>query len=122
MTLLSTYLEAWGRGDVDGVLATLADGCVVVDQDGALLRGREHVASVMWQWLDDGWVVHRLEVSDETSDQDVLTAQWTAEVTWHGVRATVEGRSVAHVRDGAISYLRGYTREPLGDWDGTWQP
>jgi hypothetical protein len=38
------------------------------------------------------------------------------------VEAQIEGRSVARLRDGVITYLREYaTSGPLDDWDTTWR-
>ncbi|WP_304605053.1 nuclear transport factor 2 family protein [Actinotalea lenta] len=122
MNPLRAYLESWHRQDIDGACEVLDDGCVVVDSHGTVLRGPAAVAEWMSAWVSAGGVVHDLAVTEETEGDGVVTAQWVLQVTWQGVEATVEGRSVAHVREDRITYLRDYaTTGPLGDWDGTWQ-
>lgn len=123
MTTLHAYLESWRRRDPAAARALLDEGCVVVEAQGTVLRGPDAVADQMAAWFAAGGVVHAWQVTDETTAGDVLTAQWVLDCTWQGVRARIEGRTVAHLRDGRISYLRDYaTAGPLGDWDGTWQP
>ncbi len=121
MNPLHAYLDAWRRHDTVAAAGALTEACVVVNVHGAMLRGRDAVTTWMTSWLADGGVVHEWQVTDELVADGVITAQWRADVTWQGARVQIEGRTVAHLRDGAISYLRDYTTgDPLGDWDGTW--
>lgn len=122
MNPLRAYLDAWLCRDVSAARAVLDDGCVVVDSHGVVLRGADAVVDWLRGWIRAGGVVHAVDIAEESESNGVITAQWALEVTWQGVRAQVEGRSVAHVRDGLITYLREYTTTgPLGDWDGTWK-
>jgi ketosteroid isomerase-like protein len=119
---LHGYLEAWRLADPSAVRDVLDDGCVVVDYQGAVLRGPDAVARSMAAWFGAGGVVHAWRVTEETGAEDVLTAQWVLTCTWQGVEAQIEGRSVARLRDGVITYLREYaTSGPLDDWDTTWR-
>jgi ketosteroid isomerase-like protein len=119
---LLAYVDAWRRHDVDGVLAVLDEQCVVVEPQGAVMRGHEGVAQWLRGWLSAGGVVHEWTLTDVTVGEDVVTATWLLSCTWQGIEAEIVGRTVAHVRGGRITYLREYVESgPLGDWDGTWQ-
>ncbi|MCV2394070.1 nuclear transport factor 2 family protein [Actinotalea sp. M2MS4P-6] len=121
MNALHVYLDGWRRNDVAAAVGVLTEACVLVDSSGTVLRGRDAVAEWMSGWFAGGGVVHDWQITDESVADGVITAQWVVHATIQGVEARVEGRTVAHLRDGAISYLRDYTTStPLGDWDGTW--
>ncbi len=121
MNPLRAYFDGWRRHDAVAAAAVLSEGCVLVDSSGTVLRGRDAVREWMAGWFAGGGVVHEWQITDESVAGGVITAQWVVQATVQGVEARVEGRTVAHLRDGAISYLRDYaTATPLGDWDGTW--
>ena len=121
MNPLLTFLDAWRRYDLASVRSVLGEACVMIEAQGTMLRGRDAVEQWITDWFDRGGVVHDWQITDQTEAEDVLTAQWVVNVTWQGMKARIDGRTVAHLKDGAITYLRDYTTStPLGDWDGTW--
>jgi ketosteroid isomerase-like protein len=119
---LRDYIEAWERHDVAGVLATLAEDCVVVEGHGPVYRGRGRVEQWMRTWFGEGGSVDAWEITSEAAAGDTLTAEWTFSCTWQGQSHTFDGATVARLRGESIACLREYaTTAPLYDWTGTWR-
>jgi ketosteroid isomerase-like protein len=122
---LLSYIEAWREHDVAGVLATLAEDCVVVESHGPVYRGHERVAWWMREWFREGGSVDAWEVTSQAAAGEVLVIEWSFSCTWKGVSHTFEGATVARLRDGTdgkIAYLREYaTTAPLYDGAGVWR-
>lgn len=121
LTPLERYVDGWRRGDADGVVAPLDEACVMVEPQGTVLRGRAAVRAWVGTWLTTGRV-ESWTMTEVSQSAGVITAKWDVVCQWQGARVELAGRTVAHVRDGRITYLREYASTgPLGDWDGTWR-
>ena len=122
MYQLTDYIDAWRRHDVAGVLATLADDCVIIECYGPVYRGKRRVEQWMRAWFDAGGSVDDWQITAQAAAGDVLIAEWLFSCTWRGKAATFEGASVARLNGERIAYLREYaTTAPLYDWTGTWR-
>lgn len=121
MTLIERYVAGWRAHDAAAILATLTPECVVIESFGPVYRGHDWVARWVATWLaEDGrvidWSIHALH-----SLGDAETAEWVFHYTWRGEEKSFKGATIAHLRDGKISYLREYaTTAALYDWQGEW--
>jgi ketosteroid isomerase-like protein len=119
---LRSYIEAWTRHDVAGVLATLTHDCVVTESYGPVYRGHDCVEQWMHKWFGEGGSVDAWRITSEATAGDVLVTEWIFSCTWQGVAHTFEGATIARLRGEKIAYLREYaTTAPLYDWTGTWR-
>src|SRR4029453_4264991 len=122
MNVLLEYIDAWRRHDVNGVLATLTDGCGIVESYGPVYRGREGVEQWMRAWLGAGGSVDSWEVTWHGGTIDFLVAEWRFGSTWKGNSEAFAGASIAKLNGQKIAYLREYsTTAPLYDWAGSWR-
>lgn len=122
MTLLTSYIKAWASHDIEGVLATLADDCVVTESYGPVYRGRDRVGEWMRAWLAEGGIVRSWTVNRDLSHERVLVAEWTFSCIWHGSPATFDGVTIAIADGDRLQELREYaTTAELYEWSGTWR-
>jgi ketosteroid isomerase-like protein len=122
VTQLHTYIDAWRRHDVDAVLSTLTDDCVVIEAYGPVYRGRPRVKQWMHAWFAAGGRVDAWDITTHAASGEFLMAEWSFECTWRGQAGQFEGSSIARLHDDRIAYLREYaTTAPLYDWTGTWR-
>jgi len=61
MNALVSYIDAWRRRDIKGVLDTLADDCVIIECYGPVYRGRPRVEQWMRAWFGAGGSVDSWE-------------------------------------------------------------
>jgi ketosteroid isomerase-like protein len=119
---LRNYIQAWTRHDIAGVLATLAEDCVVIESYGPVYRGHERVGRWMRAWFAAGGSVDAWDITSEASAGDVLATEWVFTCTWKGESHTFEGATIARLTGERIGYLREYaTTAPLYDWAGEWR-
>ena len=122
MNALLEYIDAWRGHDIDGVLGTLSDDCVIIECYGPTYRGRERVEQWMRAWFSSGGSVDAWEVTWNAGSSDFLVAEWRFTSTWQGDSETFEGASVARLKGQKIAYLREYsTTAALYDWTGAWR-
>ena len=119
MNALLEYIDAWRRHDVEGVLRTLADDCVITECYGPVYHGRDRVEQWMRAWLTAGGSVDSWEVTWHAGTSDFHVAEWRFGSTWQGDSETFEGASLARLNGEKITYLREYaTTAPRYDWTG----
>jgi ketosteroid isomerase-like protein len=119
---LLTYIDAWERHDISGVLGTLTPDCVVIESYGPVYRGVDRVEEWMRAWFAAGGVVRRWNVTDHAVLGDLVVAEWTFACVWKGEDCLFDGATVARLSGGRIRHLREYaTTAPLYDWTGTWR-
>jgi hypothetical protein len=122
MNALLEYIDGWRRHDLDVVLGTLDDGCVIIESYGPVYRSRERVEQWMRAWFGAGGSIDSWEVTWHGGTSDFLVAEWRFGSTWKGDSETFNGASVARLNGQKIVYLREYsTTAPLYDWTGTWR-
>lgn len=122
VTRLHAYIDAWRRHDIDGVLATLTDDCVVIESYGPVYRGRRRVEHWMHTWFEAGGRVDAWDIRAHAAAGEVQMAEWSFECTWAGQAGRFEGSSIARLQGDRIAYLREYaTTASLYDWTGTWR-
>ncbi len=111
----SDYDEAWGRGDVDGMLRCLTDDVVLVSPRGDVARGSGEVRALFEQ-LFAGWArgsSHRSTVLRvDLLTEDVAVLDGTARLSGLGPQAPGVGS------DGTM--VHGYT-DVLLRRDGRWR-
>jgi ketosteroid isomerase-like protein len=121
VNVLDRYIDAWRRHDVDGVLATLTDDCVIIEAPGPVYRGRDRIRQWMRAWLRVG-SVDAWHVTLQVTAGDILVAEWQFSCTWQGDPASFDGVTVARTRGDRIRHLREYaTTAPLYEWTGFWR-
>jgi ketosteroid isomerase-like protein len=122
MNQLGAYIDAWRSHDVAGVLATLAEDCVITESYGPVYRGHRRVEQWMRAWFAAGGSVDGWEITSHLAAGEALIAEWIFSCTWQGKAATFEGATIARLAGEKIAYLREYaTSAPLYDWTGTWR-
>ncbi|MEG3159376.1 nuclear transport factor 2 family protein [Sphingomonas sp. LB2R24] len=122
MTPLEQYIDGWRAHDVAAILSALTPDCVVTESFGPIYRGHERVAFWVSKWIaEDGRVIN-WTVHDIRSFPEVEIAEWTFHYTWRGKERSFDGGTIAHLREGKLSYLREYaTTAVLYDWRGEWR-
>jgi ketosteroid isomerase-like protein len=121
MNQLATYIDAWRRHDIPGVLSTLADDCTVIESYGPVYRGKDRVEQWMRTWFGRGWTVDAWTITSSAAAGDTLVAEWAFTCT-AGDTASFDGCTVARLESGLIVYLREYaTTAGLYDWTDTWR-
>jgi ketosteroid isomerase-like protein len=119
---LLEYIDGWRRHDIDAVLRTLADDCVITECYGPVYRGREVVDQWMRAWFGGGGSVDSWEVTWHGGTSEFVVAEWRFGSTWQGDSETFDGASVARLNGQKIAYLREYaTTAPLYSWAGAWR-
>jgi uncharacterized protein (TIGR03086 family) len=105
--------EAFGRGDVAAIMATLSEDCVFESTsppDGERVQGADAVRAV-WAGMFDGTSGARFEEEDlfVVGDRGVLTWRysWTGA---DGAEGHVRGVDVLRMRDGKVCEKRSYVK------------
>ena len=106
------YVQGWKEQNGAKVLSTLHPDCVLIESDGAIIRGAKaiirslerRIAGEYGPWKIDRWDINTLAASGE-----LCFLEWTFEG-----RHSFEGASVVRFKDAKIIHLREYrTTQPL---------
>ena len=110
--IVRDYVDGWKEYNSAKLRDTLDQGCVLVESDGAIIRGAEtivrqlekRVAGEHGPWQISQWEITSLAVTDEA-----CFLEWTFDG-----RRSFEGASLVRFNEGKISYVREYrTTGPL---------
>jgi ketosteroid isomerase-like protein len=119
MTLIEKYIAGWRAHDLDAILETLTDDCVVTESFGPVYHGHQWIKAWVATWLSEGGQVLEWTIRDIQSFGDIEIAEWTFHYKWRGEEKTFDGATVAKLNGGKLSYLREYaTTADLYDWQG----
>jgi hypothetical protein len=121
-SLIEQYVEGWKRAQIDTVLDTLAEDCVVTESYGPIYRGREKVRLWLEKWLGEGNRVLQWDIHSLVIEQDSAAFEWAFKCLWHGSESYFEGASVVQFKHNKIWSLREYatTAQPY-EWEGIWK-
>ncbi len=119
MTLIEKYIAGWRAHDLDAILETLTDDCVVIESFGPVYHGHQWIKAWVATWLSQGGQVLEWTMRDIQSFGDIEIAEWTFHYKWRGEENTFDGATVAKLNGGKLSYLREYaTTADLYHWQG----
>jgi ketosteroid isomerase-like protein len=110
MRVIEAFNEAFGRGDVDGVMALMTDDCLFENTypppDGERHRGQTDVRA-FWRKFFTETPAPRFETEDAFALGDRAVVRWI--FNWDG--GHIRGVDVFKVRDGKVaeklSYVKG---------------
>jgi ketosteroid isomerase-like protein len=133
--LFEAYFEGWKKNDLNLILSTLADDCIISESHGPTYHGLDHVRQWIENWFSEGSTVDRWDITSilitdslalNTPDEDgvegsdpVMAAagEWIFECTVNGEPYRIEGITLMEFKQGKIAILREYRRtQPLFDW------
>jgi ketosteroid isomerase-like protein len=120
--LIRSYVEGWREGNIDKILGTVAQDCVVIESHGPTYHGADQIARWVDTWFGAGgevllWEIRSLEVLGESG-----FFEWSFACKWLGKRYDFDGASVVRFRDEKIASIREYaTTAPLYNWEGVWR-
>ncbi|MFT6292718.1 MAG: hypothetical protein ACJAR2_003337 [Ilumatobacter sp.] len=119
---LESYIAAWHRHDVAGIVGSVTESCRVVECYGPVYVGRSRVEQWERAWFAAGGVVHDWVITDLFGADDREAAEWSFEYTWKGSRSRFQGCSVATIHARETDVLHEY-RGALDtyEWHGTWR-
>ena len=116
LKLLDTFVAAWNRHDVDGLMACMTDDCVFDAFAGTEVAGTHHVgreavrrayAAVFETFPDARWNNSRHFVAG-----DRAVSEWTFTGTPRdGAKVEVNGCDVLTLRDGRIAVKNAYRKQ-----------
>jgi ketosteroid isomerase-like protein len=106
--LITSYVEGWRAGDVDRVLGTLTDDCVVIESHGPTYRGVDQVRRWMESWFRDGGAIPRWDITSMVYADGTATFEWEFTCTGSWGEAGFDGATVARFRGERIAHLREY--------------
>lgn len=114
LAVVSRFTEAFGRGDVDAVMARMTDDCVFENTypppDGERFVGQQAVRA-FWQQFFASTAAPRFETEEVFTAGDRVVSRWR--FTWGGPDSGghVRGTDLFRVRDGKVaeklSYVKG---------------
>jgi ketosteroid isomerase-like protein len=120
--LIKQYVEGWKAAQIDDVLNTLAEDCVVTESYGPIYRGRDKVRVWIEKWLGEDNRVLQWDIHSFVHGQDSAAFEWSFKCLWHGSEFNFEGASVVQFKNGKIWYMREYaTTAQLYEWEGIWK-
>ncbi|MEM7344019.1 MAG: nuclear transport factor 2 family protein [Chloroflexota bacterium] len=114
-TILTDFAEAWGRADVDALMALMTDDCIyaasVGPEPGTTYRGREEVRRGFTEIL-------AFEAGGEArsgqvwfADDDYAFAEWSYdEVAKDGTITDIQGIDIFHFVDGKLRLKDAYRK------------
>ncbi len=111
--LLRAYAAGWLAGDVDAVLATVAEDVVILESHGPRYEGAAALRSWLDSWVSGGDRVHRWEITRlvESPDGSEAAAEWDFSCTAGGVVYDILGATVATARDERLTTITEYARQ-----------
>ncbi|MFN2581822.1 MAG: nuclear transport factor 2 family protein [Candidatus Dormibacteria bacterium] len=107
------FNEAFGRGDVDAVMALMTDDCVFENTspspDGERCAGQQAVRAFWDQFFSTTDNPH-FEAEDEFGAGDRVTVRWR--FTWgsDGTAGHVRGVDIFRIRDGKVAEKLAYVK------------
>jgi ketosteroid isomerase-like protein len=112
LDVVRRFNEAFGHGDVDGVMALMTDDCVFENTspspDGERYEGREAVRR-FWVEFFTGTDTPRFETEEIFAADDRVVCRWR--FTWGDPPAGhVRGVDVFRVRDGKVAEKLAYVK------------
>jgi|SRR5581483_4592180 len=114
----ANYVAGWKEGNEQKILASLTNGCIVIESHGPVYRGKAAVAEWIEHWfLGKGkvkqWdITHYYQANNQTA-----ACEWIFEYSYQGKSNVIEGMSSIKFSGGKIKYIREYrTSKPLFEW------
>ncbi|KIL36378.1 hypothetical protein SD70_31660 [Gordoniibacillus kamchatkensis] len=121
-TLLEQYVAGWKAAEIETVLSTLREDCIITECYGPIYRGRDKVQLWMEKWFGEGNRVLQWDIHSIVLGQDSAAFEWGFKCLWHGNESFFEGATIVRFRDARIQSLREYaTTAQLYEWNGMWR-
>ena len=119
LKLFEQYAQGWKDNDIEKIVASLADDCVITESHGPTYRGIEQVKKWFDFWLQEKGRVSRWDVVSfyflEKENAAFLESNFACNV--RGKDYVLPGISVVKYKEGKIVFLHEYrmTKEPY-EW------
>lgn len=105
---VSSYVEGWKAGDIERVLGTLTEDCVVIESHGPTYLGVDRIRRWMESWFRDGGAIPRWDITWLMYAHGTATFEWAFTCTGSWGEASFDGATVVRFRGDRIAHLREY--------------
>lgn len=117
--VIERYVDGWKNNNPDLILGSLTHDCVVIESHGPVYRGKEKVRAWVEQWIAEGSTVDDWSIASFYEIGDTVFFEWSFECTVEEKKHSIEGITVAKIKNDLIHSLREYrTAKPLYNWIG----
>lgn len=108
--LVDTYVNGWHENNIDQILATLSNDCVVIESHGTTYRGKKQVQHWFEEWLKQNGRVLKWDILSfyETSPGSAVFFEWDFTCKVMGKTHHLPGVSLVRFRGNKINFIHEY--------------
>lgn len=115
--LIQSYIDGWINGNLESIVSTLCEDCVIIESHGPRYTGLENIKGWVNDWFVDNNRVNRWKVSSFCFTDENAFFEWSFNCSFENKIYDFEGASLVTFRDSKIFSINEYRRtEPVFDW------